>query len=331
VQEVVREAADVRKMRCCSASLYGGSGDGEGRQLARAGHRVRRPLRRRIGQHAVHLWQRPREGWTGRVTDAVRLGARIQSEYPILIALVPVETSSPDDGKRGQLRPVARAHCPPMNQQPISTDPGGRAVPVEQVSVPRVHGDGAATMHDEVLPARWEDIYRAHSRRVRRLAYGLTGNPHDADDLTQDVFLRAFRYLHTYTPGNFEGWLCRITTNLFRDRLSSIHRTGLEALPDDAHDTLACGDLSPADTFDNHRLGDDLLTAINGLPPRLRDSVVLRDIEGLPYLQIATILNIKLGTVQSRIHRGRARLRSDLADYSPSRRPASILGTDTDT
>ncbi|MEV4262439.1 sigma factor [Kribbella sp. NPDC049584] len=64
----------------------------------------------------------------------------------------------------------------------------------------------------------WEDIYRA-----------------------QDVFLRAFRYLHTYKPGNFDGWLCRITTNLFRDRLTSVHRIRLEALPDDAHDTLACG------------------------------------------------------------------------------------------
>lgn len=175
-------------------------------------------------------------------------------------------------------------------------------------------------------PSVWEDIYRAHSRRVRGLAYRLTGNPHDADDLTQDVFLRAFRYLHTYTPGNFEGWLCRITTNLFRDRLSSVHHIRLEALPDDT-DALACCDPSPADTFDNRRLGDELLTAINGLPPRLRDSVVLRDIEGLPYLQIASILNLKLGTVQSRIHRGRARLRSDLAGHSPHRRPANAFGT----
>ncbi|WP_238175009.1 sigma-70 family RNA polymerase sigma factor [Kribbella pratensis] len=193
-------------------------------------------------------------------------------------------------------------------------------MPIEQVSVPRAHGDEGAMMHDEVFSAPLEDIYRAHSRSVRRLAYRLTGNPHDADDLTQDVFLRAFRYLHTYKPGNFEGWLCRITTNLFRDRLYSMHRIRLEPLPDGAHDTLACSDPSPADIFDNRRLGDDLRTALNGLPPRLRDPVMLRDVEGLPYLQIATILNIKLGTVQSRIHRGRARLRSDLADHFPSRR-----------
>jgi RNA polymerase sigma-70 factor (ECF subfamily) len=194
-------------------------------------------------------------------------------------------------------------------------------MPLEQVSVPRAHGDeGAATICDEFLSAQWEGIYRTHSRRVRGLAYRLTGNPHDADDLTQDVFLRAFRYRHTYTPGNLESWLCRIATNLFRDRISPGHRVRLEAMPDDAHETLACCDPSPAETFDNRRLGDDLRTALNGLPPRLRGPVVLRDIEGLPYLQIATILNIKLGTVQSRIHRGRARLRSDLADHSPNRR-----------
>ena len=64
----------------------------------------------------------------------------------------------------------------------------------------------------------WEEIVREHSTRVYRLAYRLTGNPHDAEDLTQEVFVRVFRSLHTYTPDNFPGWLHRITTNLFLDR-----------------------------------------------------------------------------------------------------------------
>src|SRR6266702_6765628 len=63
----------------------------------------------------------------------------------------------------------------------------------------------------------WEDIVRTHSARVYRLAYRLTGNPHDAEDLTQEVFVRVFRSLSSYTPGTFEGWLHRITTNLFLD------------------------------------------------------------------------------------------------------------------
>src|SRR5690606_31537412 len=63
----------------------------------------------------------------------------------------------------------------------------------------------------------WEQIVREHSARVYRLAYRLTGNRHDAEDLTQETFVRVFRSLHTYTPGTFEGWLHRITTNLFLD------------------------------------------------------------------------------------------------------------------
>src|SRR5260221_1516956 len=63
-------------------------------------------------------------------------------------------------------------------------------------------------------PPSWEDVVREHSARVYRLAYRLTGNNHDAEDLTQEVFVRAFRSLPTYTPGTFDGLLHRITTNL---------------------------------------------------------------------------------------------------------------------
>src|SRR5947208_10213248 len=70
----------------------------------------------------------------------------------------------------------------------------------------------------DVLPS-WDEIVRTHSARVYRLAYRLTGNKHDAEDLTQEVFVRVFRSLSSYTPGPFEGWLHRITTNLFLDML----------------------------------------------------------------------------------------------------------------
>ena len=69
----------------------------------------------------------------------------------------------------------------------------------------------------EWTPPSWEEIVRQHSPRVFRLAYRLTGNAHDAEDLTQDVFVRVFRSLHRFQPGTFEGWLHRITTNLFLD------------------------------------------------------------------------------------------------------------------
>ena len=70
---------------------------------------------------------------------------------------------------------------------------------------------------DPWTPPSWDEVVRTHSARVYRLAYRLTGNAHDAEDLTQEVFVRVFRSLSSYTPGTFEGWLHRITTNLFLD------------------------------------------------------------------------------------------------------------------
>src|SRR3954452_20484961 len=106
--------------------------------------------------------------------------------------------------------------------------------------------DTAAAPVPEVgaLPS-WDDIVRAHSARVYRLAYRLTGNKHDAEDLTQEVFVRVFRSLSSYTPGTFEGWLYRITTNLFLDQVRRKQRIRFDALPDDAGDRLAGSDPGP--------------------------------------------------------------------------------------
>src|SRR4051795_5779009 len=91
-----------------------------------------------------------------------------------------------------------------------------------------------------VLPEgpSWEQIVTDHSARVYRLAYRLTGNRHDAEDLTQEVFVRVFRSLHTYTPGTFAGWLHRITTNLFLDSARRKSRIRFDSLPDDADNRL---------------------------------------------------------------------------------------------
>ena len=78
-------------------------------------------------------------------------------------------------------------------------------------------GDQVDTTAETLVPT-WDEIVEQHSARVFRLAYRLTGNRHDAEDLTQEVFVRVFRSLDTYTPGTFEGWLHRITTNLFLDQ-----------------------------------------------------------------------------------------------------------------
>ena len=177
----------------------------------------------------------------------------------------------------------------------------GRDVPVADVSW---------------VPPTWDEVVRAHSARVFRLAYRLTGNRHDAEDLTQDVFVRVFRSLADYTPGTFEGWLHRITTNLFLDNVRRKQRIRFDALPDDA-ERLPGKSPSPATEIDERLFDPDVQRALDSLPPEFRAAVVLCDIEGLSYEEIAATLDVKLGTVRSRIHRGRAQLRAALADRAP--------------
>ena len=166
-----------------------------------------------------------------------------------------------------------------------------------------------------------------HSPRVYRLAYRLTGNQHDAEDLTQEVFVRVFRSLSQYTPGNFEGWLHRITTNLFLDGARRRQRIRFQPLPDTGDDRIVGREISAADAYDLTRLDDEVQQALAALPPDFRAAVVLCDIEGLSYEEIATTLDVKLGTVRSRIHRGRALLRDALAHRRPYA-PAPVAAGD---
>ncbi|MFF5206817.1 RNA polymerase sigma factor SigE [Streptosporangium sp. NPDC000396] len=166
-------------------------------------------------------------------------------------------------------------------------------------------------------PPTWEEVVRTHSARVYRLAYRLTGNVHDAEDLTQEVFVRVFRSLSNYTPGTFEGWLHRITTNLFLDMARRKQRIRFEGLADDAAERLRGREPSPAQVYDDTHLEPDIQAALDALAPEFRAAVVLCDIEGLSYEEIAATLGVKLGTVRSRIHRGRAQLRDALEHRAP--------------
>ncbi|WP_420492936.1 RNA polymerase sigma factor SigE [Kitasatospora camelliae] len=170
-------------------------------------------------------------------------------------------------------------------------------------------------------PPSWEEIVEAHSARVYRLAYRLTGNQHDAEDLTQEVFVRVFRSLSTYTPGTFEGWLHRITTNLFLDMVRRRQRIRFDALAEDAAERLPSREPSPAQHFSDTHFDADVQQALDTLAPEFRAAVVLCDIEGLSYEEIAATLGVKLGTVRSRIHRGRSHLRAALKHRAPNTAP----------
>ncbi|MGI8614343.1 MAG: RNA polymerase sigma factor SigE [Nocardioidaceae bacterium] len=178
-------------------------------------------------------------------------------------------------------------------------------------SVPTPGPSGSAD-----LPS-WEEIVRLHSARVYRLAYRLTGNRHDAEDLTQEVFVRVFRSLDTFTPGSFEGWLHRITTNLFLDKARRRSRFRFDGFTDGAEERLPSGTPAPDISYSDGMFDADVEVALSSLPEDFRAAVVLCDVEGLSYEEIADVLGLKLGTVRSRIHRGRRALRKSLAHRAP--------------
>jgi RNA polymerase sigma factor (sigma-70 family) len=198
----------------------------------------------------------------------------------------------------------------------------GGTVPVRGGSrAPAARRGGSRAPEAEWTPPTWDEVVREHSGRVYRLAFRLTGNRHDAEDLTQEVFVRVFRSLSRYTPGTFEGWLHRITTNLFLDMARRRQRIRFEGLGEDAADRLRGREPSPERAFEERSLDADVQAALDALVPEYRAAVVLCDIEGLSYEEIAATLGVKLGTVRSRIHRGRAQLRAALAHR---RRPQPV-------
>ncbi|MGH3414766.1 MAG: RNA polymerase sigma factor SigE [Marmoricola sp.] len=172
----------------------------------------------------------------------------------------------------------------------------------------------------------WDEIVTRHSDRVYRLAYRLTGNRHDAEDLTQEVFVRVFRSLSSYSPGTFEGWLHRITTNLFLDQARRKSRIRFDGLPDDADNRLPGSGSGPEAANLDQTFDADVEQALMSLPADFRAAVVLCDVEGLSYEEIAEVLDVKMGTVRSRIHRGRTMLREALSHRAPTRGRVRYLG-----
>jgi RNA polymerase sigma-70 factor (ECF subfamily) len=157
----------------------------------------------------------------------------------------------------------------------------------------------------------WEQIVRQHWRKVFNIAYKFTGKHDEAEDLTQDVFLKIFKSLDTFDRrANFQTWLVSVSRNLCIDHYRSV-RKERETIDRD----VDAGELSPvAQTVSpvaalEHRDRVELLKkALDQLPPTLRSAVLLRDIQELSYQEIADRLNLPEGTVKSRINRGRTEL-----------------------
>lgn len=165
-------------------------------------------------------------------------------------------------------------------------------------------------------------------RSLYSTAVRLTGNPVDAEDLVQETYLRAYRSYGTFTAGtNLRAWLFRILTNTHINRYRARKRRPEESDLDDVEDLYLYRRLAEV-----HRLGrsaeDELMglfpdshvvAAVDALPEIYRMVVLLADVEGFAYKEIAAILDIPIGTVMSRLHRGRKRLQRELYDFAVAR------------
>lgn len=163
---------------------------------------------------------------------------------------------------------------------------------------------------NEAIPT-WEQVASDYGRVIYNFAYRLTGNPDDASDLSQEVLLRVRKGLRTYRPGSFEGWLWRITRNAFLDDVRKRQRRPTTELPDEDRSVLVAGP-TPDEVLAETRLSDEVQRALLLLPYEFREAVVMCDVVGLTYQEIAEAVDIPVGTVRSRIHRGRLMLREAL-------------------
>jgi RNA polymerase sigma-70 factor, ECF subfamily len=166
----------------------------------------------------------------------------------------------------------------------------------------------------------WEKLARTQHRRVYGICYRFTGSQTDAEDMTQEVFLKMYRNLGSFdaAKGSFNTWLATLTRNLLVD---NYRRTRMDRASDSLDETfdgeddgmtradrLADGGKSQEQLVSGHELRAQIQAALKQVSPELREAVILRDLEDMDYKDIADVLGVPQGTVKSRISRGRAEL-----------------------
>jgi RNA polymerase sigma-70 factor (ECF subfamily) len=171
------------------------------------------------------------------------------------------------------------------------------------------------TFEDEALP---------HMDALYRTALRMTRNESDAEDLVQETYVKAYRFWERFEPGsNCRAWLFKIMTNIFINEYRSKSRSPLAVNVDELDDNFLYGQLATDKTVENPEqrffakiLDDDVKRAIENLPNDFRLVVILSFLEGFSYQEIADIMDLQLGTVKSRLHRGRKLLQKALLDYA---------------
>ena len=168
--------------------------------------------------------------------------------------------------------------------------------------------------------AAWEEIVQNYNRRIYNICYRFAGSAGDAEDLTQEVFIKIYRTLSSYdtNKGAFATWITTITRNLLVDHFRKTKQDrmtdSLDAAPSDHEDAQPLSDriedksALPDSRVRSREVGETVHAALGKLSPELREAVILRDLQDMDYREIATALKVPEGTVKSRINRGRAEL-----------------------
>lgn len=169
----------------------------------------------------------------------------------------------------------------------------------------------------------FEKEFMPHLDALYNFAYHLTLNEEDANDLVQDTFLKAFRFINSYERGtNAKAWLFKILKNSFINEYRRKTRQPGEVdfeeyvAFQDAEEGTGVGDLDMRDEIFKRLIGDEVTQALNELPVDFRTILILCDIEGFSYEEMAKIIDIPIGTVRSRLHRARNLMKEKLRDYA---------------
>jgi len=198
---------------------------------------------------------------------------------------------------------------------------------VSEVKALDIKSLGAAAVNAITKPKReFDTLVRRYHKQAYNIAYRLTGNHTDAEDLTQEAFVRAFRFFDNYRRDlPFENWLYRIMSNLFVDDLRRRPKARVQSLDapvgndatSESNAFLEIPDTreSPERVVLHEELDERIQKALASLPADFRMTVILADIEGMSYEEISETMKCSLGTVRSRLHRGRKLLRNKLAGF----------------
>ncbi len=168
--------------------------------------------------------------------------------------------------------------------------------------------------------AAWEEIVQRYNRRIYNICYRFAGSADDAQDLTQEVFIKMYRTLNSYDVdrGAFMTWVTTVTRNLLVDHFRKTKQDrltdSLDTTSSDHEDAMPLGEQipdrgpAPDSNVRSREARDVVHQALQKLSPELREAVILRDLQDMDYKEIATVLKVPEGTVKSRINRGRAEL-----------------------